>query len=100
MSASRLENETVSDSPKEEGDVDWNRVIDLLRVGKTAEIPCANERDYVRRARQVGRRAEKKGIAVEVIRGEGVLRVEPRPATRNTIAAQGAGEGMESEGER
>jgi len=81
-----------SELPKEDGEVDWNAVFGLLRAGKTAEIPCVNERDYARRAKQVGKRAEKKGIAVEVIRGEGVLRVEPRPDAGATVTAQGAAE--------
>ena len=62
-----------------DGDVDWKTVIDLLREGKTVEIPCERERDYVRRATQAAKRAENRGIVVEVVRGEGVLRVEPRP---------------------
>ncbi len=100
MSASRLENQTVSDVPNEEGDVDWKALVDLLREGKTAEIPCAKERDYVRRTTQVVKRAEKKGIAVEVLRGEGVLRVEPRPAASGNVVAQKASEEPEFWGER
>jgi hypothetical protein len=82
----------VSDLPNEDGEVDWNAVFGLLRAGKTAEIPCVNERDYARRAKQIGKRAERKGIAVEVNRGEGVLRVEPRPAASGTVTAQNAAE--------
>ena len=82
----------MSDLPNEDAEVDWNAVFGLLRTGKTAEIPCVNERDYARRAKQVGKRAEKKGIAVEVIRGDGVLRVEPRPAGSVTVTAQNAAE--------
>jgi hypothetical protein len=78
----------MSDVPDHEEDVDWKATINLLREGKTAEIPCAEERDYARRARQVARRADKKGIAVEVHRGEGVLRVEPRPAAGGNVVAQ------------
>ena len=77
----------MSDLPNEDAEVDWNAVFRLLRAGKTAEIPCVNERDYARRAKQVGKRAERKGIAVEVIRGEGVLRVEPRPPAGGTVTA-------------
>ncbi len=90
----------MSDVSNEDSDVNRNAVLDLLRQGKTAEIPCATERDYVRRTAKVGRRAERKGIAVDVIRGEGVLRVEPRPATGDIGTAGKAGEGVESEGER
>src|SRR5918993_1492822 len=100
MSESRLENETVADVPGHDDEVDWKAVVDLLREGKTAEIPCARERDYVRRTTQVVKRAEKKGIAVEVFRGEGVLRVEPRPAAISNDTAQPAGEGTAFWGER
>ena len=90
----------MSDDSNEDSNVDWNAVLDLLRQGKTAEIPCATERDYARRTTKVGRRAERNGIAVDVIRGEGVLRVEPRPATGDTGTASHAAEGAESERER
>jgi hypothetical protein len=70
----------MSDNPNDDGGVDWNAVIDLLREGKTAVIPCPNERDYARRTTRITKRAERKGIAIEVVKGEGVLRVEPRPA--------------------
>jgi hypothetical protein len=90
----------VSDNPKEDGEVDWNAVVGLLREGKTAEVPCATERDCVRRTTQVTRRAERKGLAVEVMRGEGVLRVEPRPASGESVPQKNAGEGTEPAGER
>ena len=79
MTATRSERTTVSNMLDEDGDVDWKAVIDLLREGKTAEIPCERERDYVRRSTQVVKRAENRGIAVEVRRSEGLLHVEPRP---------------------
>ena len=75
----------MSNVPDHEDDVDWKAVVSLLREGKTAEIPCAEERDYARRAKQVTKRADKKGIAVEVRRGEGVIRVEPRPAAGGNV---------------
>ncbi len=82
----------MSNVQQEDGDFDWKAVIDLLRNGKSAEIPCETERDYVRRKNQVTRRAEKKGIAVEVHRGEGFLRVEPRmEAGSNEVAEAPAG---------
>jgi hypothetical protein len=90
----------MSDIPNEDGDVDWKALVDLLREGKTAEIPCAKERDYVRRTTQVVKRAEKKGIAVEVLRGEGVLRIEPRPAASGNVMTHKSGEGTEFWGER
>ena len=90
----------MSDVSNEDSDVNWNAVLDLLRQGKTAEIPCATERDYVRRAKRIGKRTEKNGIAVEVMRGEGVLLVQPRPAAGGTGTAGKAGDGAESGAER
>ena len=81
----RLEKQTVSDVQEEDGDVDWRAVVNLLRQGKTAEIPCAEERDYARRTRQIVKKAGKRDIAVDVHRGEGVLRVEPRPAVGGKV---------------
>ena len=63
----------------------------LVREGKTAEIPYADERDYARWVKQIAKRADNRGIAVEVIRGEGVLRVELRPAAGGNVAAQTSG---------
>ena len=69
----------MSEELDQEDEVDWKAIVELLREGKTAEIPCVKERDYVRRTTQVVKRAEKKGIAVEVLRGEGVLRMRASP---------------------
>ena len=82
----------MSDTPNDEGGVDWNAVIDLLREGKKAVIPCPNERDYARRTTRITKRAERKGIAIEVVRGEGVLRVEPRPAAGTPVTPHDGGE--------
>src|SRR5215208_2480827 len=100
MRRSRLQTETVSDVPEQDEEVDWKAVVDLLREGKTAEIPCARERDYVRRTTQVVKRAEKKGITVEVLRGEGVLRIEPRPDASGTVTALRADTAADFQGER
>jgi hypothetical protein len=72
-------------------DVDWKAIFGLLREGKTAEIPCAEERDYTHRRKQLAKRAEKRGIAFEALRGEGVLRVEPRPAAGGKVPAHTPG---------
>ena len=80
----------MSDVSDNEDDVDWKAIVTLLREGKAVEIPCAEERDYARRAKQMTKRAERRGITVEVIRGEGVIRVEPRPAA-STVEPQTAG---------
>ena len=83
----------------QDGEVDWKALIDSLREGKAAEIPCAKERDYVRRENQIVKRAEKKGIAVTFQRGEGVLRVEPQLGTARNDSAPGL-EGEEFRGDR
>ena len=86
--------------PSEDDDVDWKALVDLLREGKTVEIPCVKERDYVRRTTQMVKRADRRGIAVDVHRGEGVLRIEPRRAAVGHDTARAAGEGPEFRGER
>jgi hypothetical protein len=88
MSGSQLEDQTMSDVPDREHDVDWKAIFSLVRQGKTAEIPYADERDYARRAKQVAKRADRRGVAVEVIRGESVLHVAPRPAAGGNVVAQ------------
>src|SRR4051812_40134843 len=90
----------MSDVPDNEDDVDWKAVFILLREGKTAEIPFADERDYARRERQAAKRAEKRGIAIDVLRGEGVLRVQPRAAAGGNVVAQTSGGQVEPQGER
>jgi hypothetical protein len=78
----------VSDVPDADDDIDWKAVVKRLRRGLTVEIPCAEERDYARRTKQVVKRAGKREITVAVHRGEGVLRVEPLLATSGTGEAQ------------
>ena len=89
----------MSNVLEEDDDLDWKAVIDQLRDGKIVEITCGKERDYIRRGNQVTKRAEKKGIAVEVRRGEGVLHVEPRLGAEPAHAAP-ASAGPEFQGER
>jgi len=89
----------VSTVEDEAGEVDWKALIDLLREGKAAEIPCEKERDYVRRKNQIVKRAEKKGIAVNVRRGDGMLRVEPRTGVVGDEVSPEAGR-LEFQGER
>ena len=81
----------MSDVSDNEDDVDWKAVVTQLREGKTVEIPCPEERDYARRAKQMTKRAERRGLTVEVVRGEGVIRVEPRPAAGGNVEPQTAG---------
>ena len=89
----------MSDNSDEDAVIDWIDVVKQLRRGHTIEIPCPKERDYERRTAKLVKRAEKKGIGIEVQRGEGVLRVEPRPAGSITVPGQTEGEGTESPGE-
>lgn len=88
----------MSSAQDEDIDVDWKAVIALLRDGKTVEFPCEKERDCVRRENQIVKRAEKKGIVVEVHRGDGVVRVEPRVGVVGDRGAQP--EAAEFPGER
>jgi hypothetical protein len=85
----------MADVPDHEDDVNWKAIFSLVRQGKTAEIPYTDERDYARRAKQVAKRADRRGVAVEVIRGESVLRVAPRPATGGNVVAQTSDEEAE-----
>lgn len=71
----------MTDVFDEQGDVNWRVVLDRLDKGQIVDIPCQKEREFVRRATQVVKRAEKQGLGVEVLRGENSLRVEPRPLT-------------------
>ena len=77
----------MSDVSENEDEVDWKAVFAQLREGNAVEFPCAEERDYTRRAKQMTKRAERRGITVEVVRGEGVLRVEPRPGAGGNVEA-------------
>ena len=77
----------MSDVVEESGDLDWKAVFDQLRKGTTVEIPCEQERDCVRKGNQVARRTERKVIAVEIHRGEGVRGVEPRTGAGVSEAA-------------
>ena len=68
----------MSDILDEQGDVIWRVVMDRLGSGQVVEIPCQKEREFVRRATQVVKRAERQNLGVEVVRGERSLRIEPR----------------------
>jgi hypothetical protein len=59
----------------DKGDIDWKRVIMLLNDGKVIEIPCDQERECERRAMQMAKRAEKRGLVIETVRAERALRV-------------------------
>ena len=86
----------MTDVFDEHGDVNWNVVLERLSNGQAVEIPCAKEREFVRRATQVVKRAEKQNLGVEVLRGTNSLRVEPRPgAIRASDSAEGRPESRE-----
>ena len=72
----------MSDIFDEQGEVDWKVVLGRLGNGEAVEIPCEKEREFVRRATQAVKRAEKQNLGIEVLRGETSLRIEPRPGTR------------------
>ena len=65
----------------EDGEINWRPVFATLGEGKSIEIPCASEADCTKRAVKASKRAERLGIAVDVVRGAGTLRLEPRAAT-------------------
>lgn len=71
----------MSDVFDEQGDVNWKVVMDRLGNGQIVEIPCQREREFVRRATQVVKRAERQNIGIEVLRGDHSLRIEPRAGT-------------------
>jgi hypothetical protein len=62
----------------EQGEVNWKVVMGRLGNGHAVEIPCEKEREFVRRATQAVKRAERQNLSVEVLRGENSLRIEPR----------------------
>ena len=77
----------MTDVFDEQGDVNWKVVLESLGNGHAVEIPCQKEREFVRRATQAVKRAEKQGLAVEVLRGETAIRIEPRPGVARTGAS-------------
>lgn len=82
----------MSQEPDEGGVAGWKAVFELLSSGRAVEIPCADDSDLERRAAQVAKRAEKRGIAVDITRGEGRLRIDPRPVAVSAAAVDEAGE--------
>jgi hypothetical protein len=78
----------MSSALRDEDDINWRQLVETLSAGRVVEIPCADERDFVRRTNQVTKRAEKHGIAVGVSRGEAILRVEPRGTTERVDDAR------------
>ena len=57
------------------GDVPWREILRDLQLGKEVEIPVSGQQDLGKKRRQVTRRAERHGMAVEVTAGDGLIRV-------------------------
>jgi hypothetical protein len=55
------------------GDVPWRQILKDLRSGKPAEIPFSGPQDLGKKRRQLTRRAERHGMAVEITPGDNVL---------------------------
>ena len=86
----------MTDVFDEQGDVNWKVVLERLGNGQTVEIPCEKEREFVRRATQAVKRAEKQNLGVDVLRSDQSLRIEPRPGTqRATVAPEERSESRE-----
>ena len=56
--------------------VNWPEVLQRLRSGEAVDIPCNAEKDYIRRGQQAVKRTETRGMAVEVTRHDGFLRLQ------------------------
>jgi hypothetical protein len=65
----------------ESGAVQWRPVFLLLDRGKIVEVPCDSESDCTKKAVKVTKRAERLGVAIAVLRGEGVLRLQQSDAS-------------------
>jgi hypothetical protein len=77
----------MSDTTEESDDLDWRGIMDSLTNGQKVDIPVGTEKEFARRSRQLAKRAERYGLAVDVQRAEGALRVEPRGAAAAPVDA-------------
>jgi hypothetical protein len=59
------------------GEIRWRPVFLTLDQGKIVEIPCDTEADCTKKAVKATKRARRLGLTIEVLRGEGVLRLHP-----------------------
>jgi hypothetical protein len=82
----------MSQETEESGVAGWKAVFALLGSGRSVEIPCADDSDFERRAAQVVKRAEKRGMTVEISRAEGRLRIDPRQEAQSEAPEDEAGE--------
>lgn len=55
-------------------DVDWRAIMKELQAGREIALPTTSERDQAKKTRLLTRRAERRGIALDVTPGDGVLR--------------------------
>lgn len=69
---------TMSEATEESDDLDWRGIIDTLTAGNAVDIPFDTEKEAARRERQISKRAERNGLAVNVQRTDTALRVAPR----------------------
>jgi hypothetical protein len=90
----------MSDFIDERGEINWRIVFELLGSGRVVEIPCYSESDYLRRSKQAAKRTEKQGIAIDILRGENVVLLQPREQAAGGVANDGEGENGESRAER
>ena len=90
----------MSQESDDSGVTGWKAVFELLGSGRSVEIPCDDESDLERRAAQVAKRAEKRGIDVDISRVEGRLRIDPRRDNASEASAGEAGDSRPTRQER
>jgi hypothetical protein len=81
---------TMSDPTEEGDDLDWRGIMETLASGNAVDIPFDTEKEAARRTRQLTKRAERNGLAVEVQQSTSALRVEPKGAAAPAVAAPAA----------
>lgn len=65
---------TVGDDDDGDDDVDWRAIMKDLKAGREIALPTTGERDLAKKRRLLDRRAERRGLALDVTPGDGVLR--------------------------
>ncbi len=79
-------------------DVDWRSLMKELQTGREISLPVTDDRDLEKKQRQLGRRAERRGLALNMTPGDGVLRI--RKTGDVPIDAQTAAAGAERRAQR
>jgi hypothetical protein len=67
----------MATSIDDSGEIHWRSLFERPAAGSVVEIPCANERDVVRRMAQAAKRAETHGIAINVERRADSIQIAP-----------------------